>query len=273
MAGLDVNASLGLHAIRNNIFVGPPGNRRKMPVFRGDKDSFALNNDLKNYLEPSLINRMVAMNPKIKAILEENGLPLKINFGELRNLKQTHLPQTMEILNGIYDNLDDKYRQAIDFDSVQKAAFLHDIGKVLIPEKYLEKPTTLSSKEFDIIKLHSELGYELLKTTDLSPKILYLIKYHHQNHQKTGYPSHSNFYVSDLNSQLLSVADTFSALLEKRPYKAAMSKNKALSLIHERMKNGEIHPYLFKALVDFVNCSNNKNGEILDLKPVNSFSP
>lgn len=273
MTRLDAATNVALNTVRNNFFTVPSNNKgKRIPVFSRPEDSFVFNEDLSKYLEPAHINRMIALNPEITEILKNNGLYAKINFNELKNLIQTHLPQTKKTAAGIYNNLENKYRQTIDFNSVQKAAFLHDIGKILIPAKYLEKPAKLSAKEFNIIKLHSELGYELLKMTNLEPKVLNLIKYHHQNPQKTGYPHYAKLYIGDLNSQILSTADAFSALTEKRPYKSALSKNQALGIMHERMKNGEIHPYLFKALVDFANASTDKNGKIPNLDFVDRLS-
>ena len=58
---------------------------------------------------------------------------------------------------------------------------LHDLGKVLIPSKILNKPAKLNFKERKIMNIHSTLGYELLKTQHLPTETLSLIKYHHQN--------------------------------------------------------------------------------------------
>lgn len=68
------------------------------------------------------------------------------------------------------------------------AAYLHDIGKVLIPVNILNKAGKLDERETEIMHKHSELGYELLKSTDIDKKTLNLIRNHHQNAKKTGYP-------------------------------------------------------------------------------------
>ena len=100
---------------------------------------------------------------------------------------------------------------------------------------------------------HAILGYEMLKTTDLDNETLKLIENHHQNAQKTGYPQVEENFVADLNAQILSAADMYTALREKRAYKPAMGKNEALAIIHKDMKDGKIHPLVFKALVDYAN--------------------
>ncbi|HNW26151.1 MAG TPA: HD domain-containing protein [Candidatus Gastranaerophilaceae bacterium] len=273
MTGLDVNSKLSLNTIHNTAFITVPKYKSSKISFASNfDDSFSFNNEIQQYLTPMAVNRMLSLNPKISEVLKSNNLPVKINTDELNNLVKTHLSKTRETLLGIYQHLDDKYRHAIDFESVQKASMLHDIGKVLIPAKLLNKPQALSLNEFNIIKLHSELGYQMLKTTDLSPKVLDLVRYHHQNPFNTGYPKRTNSEVVDLNLQLLSVADSFSALIEKRPYKKALRINKALEIIHKKMKKGEVHPYLFKALVDYANESRNINGKIMDTEPVNRLS-
>ena len=105
---------------------------------------------------------------------------------------------------------------------------------------------------------HSELAYELLKTTDIDTKTLHLIRNHHQNAKKTGYPWVNKDFFADINLQILSTADKFSALTEKRSYKAPMSNKEALTIIYQDVKDGKLNPLIFKALVNFVQNSETK---------------
>ena len=99
---------------------------------------------------------------------------------------------------------------------------------------------------------HSELSYELLRKTDLDTRTLNLIKYHHQNALGNGYPQASPDFKADINQQILSVADKYSALTEKRSYKDPMPAEKALAIIYKDVKDGKTHPFVFKALVAHV---------------------
>ena len=98
---------------------------------------------------------------------------------------------------------------------------------------------------------HSELSYELLKNSGLNDKTLKLIRNHHQNAKRTGYPWVDQNFNADLNLQILSVADKYSALTEKRTYKEPMSPQQALTIIYQDVKEGKMHPFVFKALVNY----------------------
>ena len=128
---------------------------------------------------------------------------------------------------------------------------MHDIGKILIPKEILDKPAKLNPDETKIMHTHSELSYELLKTTDLDDKTLKLIRNHHQNAKRTGYPWVGNDFNADLNLQIVSIADKYSALTETRTYKKSMKPKEALTIIYQDVKDGKLHPFVFKALVNY----------------------
>ena len=125
---------------------------------------------------------------------------------------------------------------------------LHDYGKVLIPEKILNKNSALSNEEWEIMEEHSELGAELLKRKNLDDRTIELIKYHHQKPDSSGYPSIGDDFEYGLDSEILSVADRYGALREERSYKEAMSKEDALAIIKEDVDSGIISEEVFDAL-------------------------
>lgn len=256
--GLDLNsmnASL-VHQRQSETLINPIQQRIVVPKFvtiGQQPDYLVKNSDLEKYISEKAVTEMIKANPQVVKILQEVDLPVRINRAALNELKKNHLPHTKQVVMGIISNLPKEFKNNIDFRPAIQAAPLHDVGKVIIPSSILHKGGRLSEDEFEIMQKHSTLGYELLKTTDLDKKTLELIKNHHQNAQKTGYPSVEENFVSDLNLQILSVADVYSALREKRSYKDEMTKNQALSIIHKQMKQGEIHPYVFKAIVDYAN--------------------
>lgn len=243
-------------------------------------DSVSVNTDLYKYINQNAISEMIKVNSEIKRILEEFKIPLKINMNVLHDLVKNHLPKTKKTTLGIANKLPSEYKSKVNFQAIQKASVLHDYGKVLIPQNILNKKGHLTEEEFKIMKQHSNLGYELLKSTDLDEETLNLIKNHHQNAQKTGYPEVEGDFVSDINLQILSAADIYEALREKRPYKKELSKNEALAILHKEMKDGKIHPYVFKALVDYANDEDERlklsnldsNRKVFNLKPVDSLS-
>lgn len=240
-------------------------------------DSISVNTDLYKYINSNAISEMIKVNSEIKRILEEFKIPIKVNMNVLHDLVKNHLPQTRKATVGIANNLPQEFKSEVNLQALQKASILHDCGKVLIPEHILNKEGKLTAKEREIMEKHSILGYEMLKSTDLDEETLNLVRNHHQNAQKTGYPSVDDNFVADINSQILSTADIYSALREKRPYKKSLNKNQALAILHNKMKEGKIHPYVFKALVDYANQEEKlleikPQRQILNFKLVNSLS-
>jgi len=240
-------------------------------------DTVSVNTDLYKYINSNAVSEMIQVNSEITRILNELKIPLKINMNVLHDLVKNHLPKTKKAAIGIANNLPDEFRSEVDFRALQKASVLHDYGKVLIPEKIVNKQGKLTEKEREIMQKHSVLGYEMLKNTDLDEGTLHLIKNHHQNAQKTGYPAVGSDFIADINLQILSAADVYSALREKRSYKTEMTKNQALAMIHTDVKEGKMHPHVFKALVDYANQEENltkiePKRKVFNLKFVNSLS-
>jgi len=240
-------------------------------------DSVSVNTDLYKYINSNAVSEMVQVNSEITRILNELKIPLKINMNVLHDLVKNHLPKTKNAAIGIANKLPKEFKSEVDFQALQKASVLHDYGKVLIPEKILNKEGKLTPQEREIMQKHSVLGYEMLKNTDLDQETLHLIRNHHQNAQKSGYPAADDNFVADINLQILSAADVYSALREKRSYKTEMTKNQALAIMHNDVKQGKMHPYVFKALVDYANEEENlvkvqPKRKLFNLKFVNSLS-
>ena len=149
----------------------------------------------------------------------------------------------------IYSSLPAYLKDEVKLNDLQEAALLHDYGKVLIPNEILNKAGKLTYEEREIMELHSELGYELLKDKNLSEGTLNLIKYHHQNLNKTGYPAVHKDFDCDLGLQILNTADKFSALREKRCYKDAFGKIEALQIIAKDVNDGNISQDVYTALL------------------------
>ena len=128
---------------------------------------------------------------------------------------------------------------------------LHDLGKVLIPSKIINKPARLNSKEREIMNIHSTLGYELLKTQHIKEEILDLVKYHHQNLKRSGYPVLENTNLSDIGVQIVSIADKYSALREARVYRRKLSRIESLLILYKEVLEGKIHKDVYNALVEY----------------------
>ena len=112
------------------------------------------------------------------------------------------------------------------------AATLHDIGKAHIPRSVLDKPGSLDPGEEEIMRRHPVIGYELLKDTPgVSPEILDGVRHHHEYLDGSGYPDGLTApEISDL-VRLLTIADIFAALIEKRPYRPTISRQNAYKIL------------------------------------------
>ena len=96
--------------------------------------------------------------------------------------------------------------------------------------------------------LHSELCYEILKGSGLNKNTLEIIKNHNQTLDGAGYPKVGAKYECPKSVQILNVADKYSALTEERAYKKAFSREDALNIISEDVKNGKIASDVFEVL-------------------------
>lgn len=254
--GIEISRPLGVGGISSNIGI----NRNNYNIDFGNtlpEDTFQ-RTGIDRYTTENAIKKMIVANPKIKNMMKDVNAPLTLNMEELRDLLKNHASDTKNITMGIADNLPFSLKNKVNTKSLQEAAYLHDIGKVLIPKEILNKTNRLDEKETEIMHRHSELGYELLKTTDIDTRTLNLIRNHHQNAKKTGYPWVGQDFNADINLQILSIADKYSALTEKRTYKEPLTSKQALTIIYRDVQEGKLHPFVFKALVNYAQANDSK---------------
>ena len=124
--------------------------------------------------------------------------------------------------------------------NVGRAAPLHDIGKINVPDAILNKPGKLTDEEYEIMKGHAQAGYEIIeKAIANMDDIGYLQEakemahYHHEKWDGTGYPSKLKGEEIPLSARVMAVADVFDALTSRRSYKAPFTLEKAMSIISE----------------------------------------
>lgn len=119
---------------------------------------------------------------------------------------------------------------------IRRAAPLHDIGKIAIPESILLKPGALTLEEFDIMQSHTTLGGKLLGGSDSEVFKLAeeIALYHHENFDGTGYTPGLAGEAIPMVARIVSIADVFDALTHERPYKRAWSWEEAADWITEQ---------------------------------------
>lgn len=198
---------------------------------------------LDTYLDEKAITKMISNNPNIKNILDSHNVPLSINVENVKGIKNAHLYSTESYARGIASQMN--LSQA-EQETVARGALFHDFGKILIPPELLNKTGKLTPEEKKIVDLHSILGYEMLKSTNLSPEVLEIVKNHHKPLSKN----------PDLNTQIISVADIYSALRTKRSYKETLSQEQSLNILKKYAEMGKIDPEIIDSLEEHVKSPN-----------------
>ncbi|MCM8818663.1 MAG: PAS domain S-box protein [Candidatus Omnitrophica bacterium] len=112
------------------------------------------------------------------------------------------------------------------------ASLLHDIGKISVPSEILVLPRKLTNLEFDIIKMHPLVGYNVLKVIPTFEKISKIVLQHHERLDGSGYPAGIKGEKILKESRILSVADVVEAMVSHRPYRSALTIDKALEEIY-----------------------------------------
>jgi len=107
------------------------------------------------------------------------------------------------------------------------AGLVHDIGKILIPQAILNKPSKLTDIEYEEIKKHPEYGYIFLKKQGELKQIAEIVRYHHERFDGKGYPKGLKGEEIPLFSRIISVADAYDAIISLRPYRAPLSAEQA----------------------------------------------
>ncbi|MGD9344406.1 MAG: HD domain-containing phosphohydrolase [Candidatus Aminicenantes bacterium] len=118
-------------------------------------------------------------------------------------------------------------------EGVRMAGDLHDIGKIYVPAEILSKPGKLSEAEYNIIKTHSQVGYDILKTIEFPWPIADIVLQHHERMDGSGYPAGLRGDDILLEARILAVADVIEAMATHRPYRPALSIEDALEEISE----------------------------------------
>lgn len=222
-------------------------------VYKNQEGNISLKSGKEEKVQKAFVESMIEQNPRVKNILNTYKIKPNIDTKTLKELAGGHMNETCKVAMGIYTALSKNLNIDIDENTIKEACMLHDLGKVLIPSKILNKPARLNIKEREIMNIHSTLGYELLKTQKINTETLALIKYHHQNLKKSGYPAikEGKYSPSDIGVQIISTADKYSALREARVYRRRLSRIESLLILYKEVLEGKIRKDVFRALVEY----------------------
>ena len=145
-----------------------------------------------------------------------------------------------------------------DMRALKIGGALHDIGKIGVPNKILNKPGPLNDEEWEIMKKHPEAGYQIclpLKK-NLGPA-LDIIKQHHEKLDGSGYPN--GLMERDISTvaRIMAIADIYDALVTDRPYRKAMPVEKAIAILQEEADDNKLDKYVVRNLVELIKKDTN----------------
>ncbi|MBL8138377.1 MAG: HD domain-containing protein [Acidobacteria bacterium] len=118
--------------------------------------------------------------------------------------------------------------------AIEAAALLHDTGKLAVPEHILNKPGKLTAAEFEAMKLHVDVGADILSSIEFPYPVVPIVRAHHENWDGTGYPRGLKGDDIPIGARILSVVDCYDALTSDRPYRPAMTQEQATAIVVER---------------------------------------
>ena len=126
--------------------------------------------------------------------------------------------------------------------TLERGVFLHDIGKIHMPDSVLQKPGLLSEAERTVMQQHSSIGYEMLRHNPLLTDAAEIVLTHHERYNGSGYPMGLRGDDIPLGARICAITDTFDAITSIRPYRSPMSFEEACSYINsERGRHFDPH--------------------------------
>ena len=148
-------------------------------------------------------------------------------------------------------------------DNLGTGAMLHDIGKAVIPDSVLKKPSKLTGSEFGEIKKHTEYGYEILSKINLPEEAACIALHHHEKYDGSGYPMKLKGDEIPLFSRIVAIADVYDAISSDRVYKRKFSPDKVYRQIAQ-LGGTHFDPGIMEKFVSHLALYPNGSGVILN---------
>jgi putative two-component system response regulator len=133
-----------------------------------------------------------------------------------------------------------------DVIALERAGYLHDIGKIAIPDAILHKKGPLDAQEWAVMRTHPTVGADLLAPLRTMATVLPIVRHHHERWDGTGYPSGLAGEAIPYLARVFQLLDAWDALIHPRPYKPAMAPAQVLALLAEEAEAGRWDPELFE---------------------------
>jgi putative two-component system response regulator len=140
-------------------------------------------------------------------------------------------------------------------DALYRGAFLHDVGKIAIPDRVLLKKGPLTRKEYELMKQHPAIGDDLCSTVRSFESVRPLVRHHHERLDGCGYPDGLGGDRVPLLAQIVSIVDVFDALTTNRPYRRALATSTAYRMMRDDARGGWCREDLVETFIDLHRAS------------------
>ncbi|GFI46716.1 3'3'-cGAMP-specific phosphodiesterase 1 [Lachnospiraceae bacterium] len=138
---------------------------------------------------------------------------------------------------------------SLERDQLYYGAILHDIGMMAVPKEITDAPRSLTTEEYQKVKMHVHLAERILQNR-MAPEVVEIVAAHHERSDGSGYPRGLREVQMNQKQQILQLADSVTALLGKRSYRSAFRESEMLGIIQEEAMNGKYNKNLANILFD-----------------------
>ena len=136
-----------------------------------------------------------------------------------------------------------------EIDTLRRGGLLHDLGKIGVPAEILDKPGKLTAEEEQIMRQHCRLGARILEPISAYAEAIPMVLQHHERFEGIGYPDGLAGGAISFGARIFAVADAFDAMTSDRPYRKAMSRERAIEIIKQE-SGKQFDPNMVKAFLE-----------------------
>jgi diguanylate cyclase (GGDEF)-like protein len=206
------------------------------------------NNDIENEKIKKLQRRIVGLSEQAERVFIQSIWGLVQALEAKDSYSKTHSQNVMYYAVGIAKAMNISQDQ---IDIICRAAMIHDIGKIGIPDTILTKPGKLTPRERHIIEQHPVIAVRILEKMTFLEQEIAIIRHHHEKWNGQGYPDGLSNSEIPLGALIMAVADTFDALTSNRPYHKARSLEEAIDILVDS-SGYDYAPKVVKGMVSWV---------------------
>ncbi|RLD16387.1 MAG: hypothetical protein DRI22_01315, partial [Caldiserica bacterium] len=235
-----------------------------VPLRIGDRVIGVLNVNNKEKMQefnPTDLELLTIVADEVAAVIENTKLYSRIREMYIGTIKA--LAHALEARDPYYQGHSERVaRYSVEIarkmglpqeqvENVRRAALIHDIGKIGVPDTILLKPSSLTKQEWEKIREHPKIGEEIVKPIDFLQNISPIIRSHHERWDGLGYPDGLKGEEIPMGARIIAVADSYDSMTSSRPYREALSREGALEEL-KREKGRQFDPHLVDIFLEIL---------------------